>query len=402
MRAIVVVIAALLVSTSGAARAQETGSSFGGGDWGDDDVGGGGSDFGGGGSDFGGGSDWGSGGGSDFGSGGGSDFGSGGGGGFGSGSSWGGSGGGYPSSSSGGSHSAGGGCSGGGRICCGSIGSLVFLGALFVFVATRRSMARARMLDEVNYGVGLLEVNRAPPVSRRPHAAPRAHGVDVSAISLAIDWRERKRLQTRLAALARSGDTKSIAGLTRLLHETVIELRRAQHAWLYAGAFNAQPSAKQEARATFTRIAQDMRSRYRRELLRANDGGTATDEAPALRASELEGPGVVVVTLVVAARGHIPDVANAQDGEHLRMLMRALGAIDASSLVALEVIWSPSAEDDRMSTVELEALYPELRKIDAGSLGGRVFCGYCGFPHPAELLRCPECGAPTAAASLAE
>jgi hypothetical protein len=46
-----------------------------------------------------------------------------------------------------------------------------------------------------------------------------------------------------------------------------------------------------------------------------------------------------------------------------------------------------------MSTLELEALYPDLRKIDEASVAGRTFCKSCRGPYPAELDRCPHCGA---------
>jgi len=67
-------------------------------------------------------------------------------------------------------------------------------------------------------------------------------------------------------------------------------------------------------------------------------------------------------------------------------------------LIALEVIWSPSAENDRLSSVELEVLYPELHRVAENTMIGRVFCGFCAAPYPAELQRCPSCGAPVSAA----
>ncbi len=65
-----------------------------------------------------------------------------------------------------------------------------------------------------------------------------------------------------------------------------------------------------------------------------------------------------------------------------------------ASLAAVEIIWSPAAEEDRMSTAELEQRYPELRKIDETAIAGRVFCAYCRGLFAMELLECPHCGAP--------
>jgi uncharacterized membrane protein len=230
-----------------------------------------------------------------------------------------------------------------------------------------------------------------------PRLSPTHSLVDVTGISLAIDWRERDKLQQKLRALADEGDTSTPGGLARLLHETVIALRRVETSWLYAGAVNHQPMPLRHAEREFRTIASEMRSRFRQELVRNADGTTRTEEASPLKARAEEGPGVVVVTLVVAAHGHIPDVAHAQNAAHLHELMRALGGIGAMNLVALEVIWSPAAEEDRMSTAELEVLYPELRRIDEATFVGRVFCDYCDYPYAAELGKCPQCGAPAKA-----
>jgi uncharacterized membrane protein len=223
-----------------------------------------------------------------------------------------------------------------------------------------------------------------------PMIAP-ARQVDVSAVTIAVDWRDRRALQDKLEQLAKSGDTSTPGGLARMLHEVVIALRRIEKSWLYAGAVNFAPASEREAETAFQNVAAEMRSRYQHELVRAAHGEVTLEEAPALVARAEDGGGLVAVTLVVAAHGEIPDVAHAQNANHLRELMRVFGGI-GPRLVALEVIWSPSKEEDRMSSRELEVLYPELGKIDEHTIAGRVFCGFCEYPYAAELARCPNCG----------
>ena len=63
----------------------------------------------------------------------------------------------------------------------------------------------------------------------------------------------------------------------------------------------------------------------------------------------------------------------------------------------MEVIWSPAEELDRMSSLELEAKYPELQRLDDAAALGRVACGYCRAPFPGDLAQCPACGAPRSA-----
>jgi len=55
-------------------------------------------------------------------------------------------------------------------------------------------------------------------------------------------------------------------------------------------------------------------------------------------------------------------------------------------------VWSPAAEDDRMSSAELEVLYPELERVRGSMRVGRVYCDHCGGPYPAELLACAHRG----------
>jgi uncharacterized membrane protein len=361
---------ALLFAVAPIASAQETGSSFGGGDFG------GGSDFGGGGSDFGGGgSDWGS---------------------SSSSSSWDSSGsssswdfGSSSSSSSSGSGSYGNGSYSGGGGGCGEVpGWFALLCVIIVcgviFMSMREKNTRARWgRDDPSPG----------PIVGRPQVPAWAR-MDVSVLMLAIDWRARRYVQGVLENLAKTGDTGSKQGLAKMLRETVEALRDVEIAWLYAGAFNASPMGAAQAEAEFRKAAAEARSRYKKELIRAADGATTTTETPEMKARREDGEGVVVVTLVVAARRDLVDVQNVADAGQVKRLCKQLVRLDGDSMVALEVIWSPSTENDRMSTAELEALYPELRKISENTLAGRVFCTYCGGPYAAELRVCPHCGAP--------
>lgn len=337
--------------------AQDTGGSFGGGDFG----GGGG------------------GGGSDFGGGGGSDFGSGGG-------SWGG----------GGSDGWSGTASDAGTAvnlgvglssCMGLRGCSSLACPLGIFIL----LALIRNGSKTFRGIG---VPNAATWNQIGQPQQLQNQMDVSAIMIAIDWRARAEVQASLKAIAESGNTGTSAGLATMLHETVVAVRRVELAWLYSGCVNARPAHPSQAEAQFRSVASEMRTRFKKELVRNVGGQTATQNTPEMQAREHEGQGVVVVTIVVAARREIPDISRATDANELKNVMRSFGGLSAADLVALEVIWSPAAENDRMSTAELEQFYPELKKIDESSISGRVFCGYCNAPFAAELPRCPHCGAP--------
>ncbi len=345
-----VVLFAFLSSLAAGASAQDTGGSFGGGDWGGGggDFGGGGStDFGGGGSDFGGGSDWGSSGSSDWGS---SDGGGG-----------------------GSSGSADGGC------VCAFLFVILVIGFIGVTAAIATPASIALTASAMKYA---------------PKAGSGWGGVDVTAIRLGLDWRARREVQARLDALARSGKTQSKQGLVELLHETVAVLERGRLSWLYADVVNYAPMSPTQARGIFEGIAFNARSRFKEELVRAHGGAVSAQAATARTPKSHEGQGVVVVTLIVAARRELLDVHRDADANEVHRLLESLRTSSGADLVALEVVWSPADENDRMSTAELEARYPELARLDEATVGGRVFCGYCAGPYADELAQCPHCGAP--------
>ncbi len=276
----------------------------------------------------------------------------------------------------GGYHSYGGG--GGGLPCACS------LPLLFIFVIV---IITSRMRQS-----GL----NSPGGSYSPSHGARGWGqVDISAIQLGIDWRARRELQAQLERMAKSGQTSSQAGLASLLRETVLNIRRAEVSWLYAAVANYHPMSAASAEGIFRQLAVDARSRFREELVRNVDGSKSAQQASAMRARPEEGEGVVVVTLIVAARREILDVLETQDAGKIKALLDDMTAVaNPQMLVAMEVIWSPAAENDRMSTAELETLYPHMKKIDEHSIAGRIFCDYCKGPYAAELLKCPHCGAP--------
>jgi len=222
-----------------------------------------------------------------------------------------------------------------------------------------------------------------------------AEGMFLSQVTLGIDWRARKALQEQLARLAASGQTGTKEGRATLLRETALALRRAELAWLYAAFRDGEsPMSGPQAQSAFQAAASEARARFREEIVRNADGTLVQNPTPELRASATEGQGTVVVSLITVARRRLTPVTNLGDAGQLRAALQDRGALDASSLVALEVVWSPAAENDRMSTAELEQNYPELRLIDPRSIAGRLFCAYCNGPFAMELLNCPHCGAP--------
>lgn len=260
-----------------------------------------------------------------------------------------------------------------GGLCCIVI-VIVLIISIGVFVSSRKKGAAA-------------------VAAHVPSAEPAIGGMDVSVIMLGIDWRARRQIQKDLERLSQSGRTDTPEGLAEMLRESVILLRRAELSWLYAGALDFQGGlSPQVAERIFRNATTKAAEKYQEEVVRNIRGAKTTQAVSEMKARSEEGEGVVVVTLAVAAHRQLPDVQNIHDAARINAVLTAYAALTADELAAMEILWSPAEENDRMSTAELETLYPELKKIEPGSIAGRVFCKYCGGPFAAELMKCPHCG----------
>ena len=82
------------------------------------------------------------------------------------------------------------------------------------------------------------------------------------------------------------------------------------------------------------------------------------------------------------------------NGDDLRRALEVLRSLTSQTLIAVEIVWTPPAADDRMSSVELETMLPGDVFAIQGAMVGKVVCSYCSGPFPAELVSCPHCGAP--------
>ncbi|MFK7991230.1 MAG: DUF1517 domain-containing protein [Sandaracinaceae bacterium] len=224
---------------------------------------------------------------------------------------------------------------------------------------------------------------------RRAKAAIAAARFDVRRISLAFDWTERAAIQEALEAMAGRYDMDSESGLHRAGKAVHALLRGKLEAARY-GAYARFHQTAEEAEVRFRSLTNALAARFTEETVRGGDRREFAEMAAAAN----EGEGLVVVSVVVGADGHLVDLPEVPSRAAFDAVLEQSLPERASQLVAFEVIWSPSDENDRMSSAELEMLYPELSRLDGAKDIGRVRCGYCAAPYPAELGDCPSCGAP--------
>ena len=186
---------------------------------------------------------------------------------------------------------------------------------------------------------------------------------------------EGRSLQTELNRIAETADTNSPEGRTEVLQEASLALLRHPEYCVYASS-TTQQARLGSAEAEFNRLALGERSKFTAETLsNVNNqlkAATPTGTLPAAQnGGELdnptrlitEGPGeYIIVTLLAATLGNLqlPAINNADD---LRQALRQIGGIPGEKLLAIEVLWTPQAEGDTLTSDDLMAEYADLKLV---------------------------------------
>ena len=171
-------------------------------------------------------------------------------------------------------------------------------------------------------------------------------------------------LQRDLNRIGLAANTGSTAGLTKVLQETTLSLLRHPEYWVYASATSEQ-SRLAAAEAKFNHLALTERSKFQAETLsnvkqEVQQGATATLVKPE---DLTQAPGeYILVTLLVASQGKL-NLSKVQSDSDLRQSLNQLGAISSEQLLALEVLWTPQAEGDTLTSDDLVAAYPDLKLL---------------------------------------
>ncbi|MEM9927480.1 MAG: DUF1517 domain-containing protein [Cyanobacteria bacterium P01_D01_bin.50] len=176
-----------------------------------------------------------------------------------------------------------------------------------------------------------------------------------------------RELQTELNRLAETADTESSQGRAQVLQEASLALLRHPEYWVYAGGSTNQARLN-SAEAEFNRLTIAERSKFSEETL-----SNVNNQLKAALASggELDnptsvisqGPGeYIVVTLIAATLGktEIPSINNSDD---LRQALSQFGSISSDKLLAFEILWTPQAEGDTLTSDDLLAEYADLKLV---------------------------------------
>ncbi|NJK99147.1 MAG: DUF1517 domain-containing protein [Spirulinaceae cyanobacterium SM2_1_0] len=180
-----------------------------------------------------------------------------------------------------------------------------------------------------------------------------------------------RELQLELNQIAMTANTDTATGRAKVLQETTLALLRHPHYWVY-GATEAQERLPlEQAEGRFNQLALGERSKFTAETLTNVDnqlqqsklrdrleGVIPTEDA--LMQSE---PGeYIVVTILAGVEGSLklPAVNGTDD---LRQALSTIGGVGGDRLLAFEVLWTPQATDDTLTTDDILAAYPNLKLV---------------------------------------
>ncbi|MBE9049635.1 DUF1517 domain-containing protein [Nostocales cyanobacterium LEGE 11386] len=179
-------------------------------------------------------------------------------------------------------------------------------------------------------------------------------------------------LQNELNQIAESADTNSPEGRAQVLQEASLALLRHPEYWVYAGG-GTQQAKLNSAESQFNRLSLAERSKFSEETLSNvnNQLRAALNKDSLPPVGELdnptrlisEGPGeYLIVTLLAATLGKFetPEINSADD---LRQALRRIGSLPSDQLLAIEVLWTPQAEGDTLTSDDVLAEYPDLKLV---------------------------------------
>lgn len=182
---------------------------------------------------------------------------------------------------------------------------------------------------------------------------------------------EARELQAELDKLAMSANTGSAEGRAQVLQEVSLALLRHPEYWVY-GATQSEKTRLAVAEAKFNQLALAERSKVQEETLsnvnnQLRDGNATkalpTDENGELVKTEMEAPSeYIVVTLVVGTLGNL-QLPTINGSDEMRQALSQIGGIGSEQLLAFEVLWTPQAKGDTLTTDDMLTYYPNLQLV---------------------------------------
>ena len=178
-----------------------------------------------------------------------------------------------------------------------------------------------------------------------------------------------RELQTELNQLAMTADTSTAQGRVAVVQESTLALLRHPEYWVY-GSSQAQRASLEAAEAKFNQLALSERSKFTEETL-VNVENSIQQAKVAALPEQTESSAIemqkdsgeyIVATVIVGVTGKL-DLPTINSSDELRQALQQLGSVGSDRLLAVEVLWTPQAEGDTLSTNDILAYYPNLKLV---------------------------------------
>lgn len=172
-------------------------------------------------------------------------------------------------------------------------------------------------------------------------------------------------LQQELDNLALTADTSSPEGRAMICQEACLALLRHPEYWIYATAESTQASLE-VAEAAFNQLSLRERSKFTEETLsnfdnRLLNSSSSTSNGNLIKSNQETGE-YIVVTIIVGVTGKL-NLPAMNDSDSLRQALQIMGGISGDRLLSIEVLWTPQAAGDTLSSEDILANYPDLRLV---------------------------------------
>ncbi|KAI3940651.1 hypothetical protein MKW92_036662 [Papaver armeniacum] len=169
-----------------------------------------------------------------------------------------------------------------------------------------------------------------------------------------------RSLQKDLDKIAQLADASTRSGLSYILQESALAVLRHPDYCISGYSYVDVKPDKEDGEKRFDELSMKERAKFDEETL-VNVDKIKRQSISRKRANGLSNE-YIVITILVAAEGvhqlhAITSMANLMDA------LQKLGSIPASKILAVEVLWTPQSENDRLTETELLVNYPLLRPL---------------------------------------
>lgn len=171
-------------------------------------------------------------------------------------------------------------------------------------------------------------------------------------------------LQEELNQLAEKADTGTVSGRVLVLQEASLALLRHPEYWVY-GATESTITNWEAAEAKFNQLSLTERSKFAEETL--TNVNEQIRQVTSFQRGDLVKQGqelgeYILATIIVGVTGKL-ELPKINSSEDLKTALNQIASVGGDRLLAVEVLWTPQAEGDTLTTDDILAQYPNLKLV---------------------------------------